>query len=276
MLSLVLPGTWRWVLLVPGGEVQVGTVLERRLEENMTANVLTPLVQCGPGWPHWRVGQCLPVKAGCLGVLVVGRCFSAGSNQAAWGRCSHRTGCCWLFCICKVILRGGLCGQVGSPLQGERPGTTPGLGKGGRIADHISGDRVGHVSPLVATRGDVSASLCSCGTGLSVQKAAGWLGNAHRPSPGPGILWGLGQGEALGWGRGGVRHGPLPALPAAPGKLTVIEPVLSQRSAITHSRKPRQLLSVPRRAGPHARESIVHEGLLAPRWPPCREVPGSP
>lgn len=95
--------------------------------------------------------------------------------------------------------------------------------------------------------------------------AVSWPG---RPlGPGPRGSTGLG---------GGIHHGPLPALPAAPGELTVTEPVLSQRSAITHSRKPRQLLSVPRRAGPRARESIVREGLLVPCRPPCRQVPGSP
>lgn len=89
----------------------------------------------------------------------------------------------------------------------------PGLGKGGHIPGGISGDSVGHVSPLVAARGDVSASLCSCGAGLSAQKVAGWLGNAHRPSSGPGILWGPGQEEALGWEGGFAADLSLPSLP---------------------------------------------------------------
>lgn len=72
MLSLVLPGMCRWVLLVHGEEVQVGAVLERRLEESVTRNVLTPLVQHALGWSCWGVGPSLPVKAGCLGVLVMG------------------------------------------------------------------------------------------------------------------------------------------------------------------------------------------------------------
>lgn len=91
-------------------------------------------------------------------------------------------------------------------------GAAPGLGKGGHIPGGISGDSVGHVSPLVAARGDVSASLCSCGAGLSAWKAAGWLGNAHRPSSGPGILWGRGQKEALGWEGGFAVDLSLPSL----------------------------------------------------------------
>lgn len=62
-------GVWRWVLLVHGGEVQAGTVPERRLEENAVGYILTPLVQRGPGWPHWGVGPC---QLGMEGVLVVG------------------------------------------------------------------------------------------------------------------------------------------------------------------------------------------------------------
>lgn len=170
-----------------------------------------------------------------------------GSKQAARGQCSHRTGCCWLFCICKVTLRGGLCGQAGLLLRGEWLDTAPGLGKGGHSPGHISGDNVGHVSPPVATRGDVSASpvqlqcWAECAESSQVAgkcpSAVSWPG--HPLGPGPRGSTGLG---------GGVRRRPLPALPAAPGELTVTEPVLSQRSAITHSRKPRQLLSVPRRA----------------------------
>lgn len=44
MLSLVRPGMWQWALLLCGGEVQVGTVLKRRAEENVPRNVLAPLV----------------------------------------------------------------------------------------------------------------------------------------------------------------------------------------------------------------------------------------
>lgn len=128
-------------------------------------------------------------------------------------------------------------------LRGEQSGTAPGLGKGGLIP----GDSVGRVTP-----GDVSATLCSRGVRLRVQKAAGWLGNAQRPSPDLGSLWGRGQAEALGW------EGRLPADLLLPSpqlrEPTVTEPLLSQRSAVTQ--KPRQLLSVPCCAGPRARESL--------------------
>lgn len=40
MLRLVLPGMWLWTRLVCGGAVRVGTVLERRLEENVTRDLL--------------------------------------------------------------------------------------------------------------------------------------------------------------------------------------------------------------------------------------------
>lgn len=96
MLSLVLPGMCRWVLLVRSGEVQVGAVLERRLEENVTGNVLTPLVQRVLGWSCWGVGSSLPVKTGVL----VCWWWGDASWWAAKRWCSHRTGCCWLFCIC--------------------------------------------------------------------------------------------------------------------------------------------------------------------------------
>lgn len=76
------------------------------------------------------------------------------------------------------------------------------------------------------------------------QKVGRWLGNAHRPPPGLGILWGRGQEEALGWERGFAMDPSLPF--SALGELSVTEPVLSQHSAITHSRKPRQLRSMLR------------------------------
>lgn len=198
-----------------------------------------------------------------------------GSKQAACRWCSHCTGCCWLFCICKVTLQGGLHGQAGLLLQGEQLGRSSWAGQ--RWSHpwwHLWGQCGTRVTPGSSKRGCLGLAVqlrcwaeCveSCRVAGKCPSAVFWPG--HPLGPRPKGSTGLG---------GGFCRGPLPALPAAPGELTVTEPVLSQRSAITHSRKPRQLLSVPRRAGPRARESVVHEGLLAPRRPPCWEVPRSP
>lgn len=97
---------------------------------------------------------------------------------------------------------------------------------------HTSGNCTGHT--LVATRGALDL------TGLSVQEAAeGW----EMPITCVPTWASLGA-----WGSTGLEEGltrdlslPSPRFWAA----AVTELVLSQRSAITHSQKPRQLLSVP-------------------------------
>lgn len=142
---------------------------------------LTPLVQWGPGWPCWAVEPC---KLGVEGVLVVG---DASDGQHAGGlwevQPSH--GRPLLSHICRVT-------------HGEGA-VAPGLGTGA----HTSEDSMGPT--LVATRGALGL------TGLSVQEAAGGLGNAHHLCPNLGILWGVGQGAALGWEEGFTRDLFLPS-----------------------------------------------------------------
>lgn len=57
----------------------------------------------------------------------------------------------------------------------------------------------------------LSASWGSCSTGPSAREAAAGLGNAHHLCPDPGILWGVGQGEALGCEEGFTRDLFLPS-----------------------------------------------------------------
>lgn len=79
-----------------------------------------------------------------------------------------------------------------------------GWAKGGHIPAHISGDSVGHVSPLLAVRADVPASRCWAEGGQVAGKcssATSW----------PGHPLGLGPRGSTGLGAG-ICHGPLPAL----------------------------------------------------------------
>lgn len=154
----------------------------------------------------------------------------------------QQTGCPWVVQPSHGVLLPLLRLQRGSLRRAWCYGVSGwaellGWAKGDHIPAHISGDSVGHVSPLLAARGDIPASRCWAESGQKAGKclsAASWPG--HPLGPGPRGSAGLGGGFAAD-----------PSLPsAALGELTVTEPVLSQRSAITHSRKPRQLRSVPR------------------------------
>lgn len=112
-----------------------------------------------------------------------------------------------------------------------------GWAKGGYIPAHISGDIVGHVTPVS------SESRCLSLAVLGRRWAGGWemlIGHL--------LAWASSGAGAKRKHWAGSGDSPwTPSLPsAALGELSVTEPVLSQHSAITHSRKPRQLRSMLR------------------------------
>lgn len=186
-------GVWRWVLLVRGGEVQAGTVPDRRLEENVVRYILTPLVQRGPGWPHWGVGPC---QLGMEGMLAVGDASGGQQTGSLWEvQPSHSR--LLLSHICKVTH-----GEVS---------VAPGPGKGA----HTAGDSMEHT--LAATRG----ALGLMGQLQRWAECAGSSRGAGKcPSPvsRPGHPLRRGPRGSTGL-RGGLHQGPLPALPTAPGTL---------------------------------------------------------
>lgn len=75
-LRLVLSGTCLWTRLVCGGAVRVGTMLERRLEENVTRNILMALL--------WGATMCA-CSDRVTWVLLVGDASQWAANRLPMG-----------------------------------------------------------------------------------------------------------------------------------------------------------------------------------------------
>lgn len=223
-----------------------------------------------------------------LGSATVSACEGRVSPCAGGGvmlLSGQRMGCLWVVQPSHRMLLALLHLQSNSQGRALWPGR---LAAAGRAAGHSSWARRrwshpwSHLWGQCGTRVTSGSNKRGC-LGLTVWlwcwaecAESGWVaGKCPLAVSWPGHPLGPGPRGSTGLSWGGGGSGPLPALPAAPGKLTVADLVLSQRSTITHSQKPRQLFSVPRHTRPRARESIVHEGLLVLCRPPCREVPRS-